>query len=202
MAKPSVVFVLGGPGAGKGTQCAKIEEHFGFKHVSAGDCLREERNTPGSQYGELIESYIREGEIVPVDITVNLLKKKMEQHGWNGGKFLIDGFPRNEENLDGWYKVIGDAADDKMCLFFDCPETVMEARLLERGKTSGRSDDNIESIRKRFKTFVSETMPIIKSFEAKGKSKHVIADRPVDAVWAEVQEVFSNIEKHGNLRGA
>ena len=59
-----VVFVLGGPGAGKGTQCANLVPDFGFVHLSAGDLLREERNREGSEFGELIETYIREGKIV------------------------------------------------------------------------------------------------------------------------------------------
>ena len=74
MSKPQVVFVLGGPGAGKGTQCERIVSNFGFVHLSAGDLLREER-TSGSKDGELIENYIKEGKIVPVEITINLIKK-------------------------------------------------------------------------------------------------------------------------------
>ncbi|KAF4647558.1 cytidine monophosphate (UMP-CMP) kinase 1, cytosolic, partial [Perkinsus olseni] len=123
---PTVVFVLGGPGAGKGTQCDLIEKGFGFVHLSAGDLLREERNREGSEYGDLIEKYIREGAIVPVEITVNLLKRAMEKHDWEHGRFLIDGFPRNEDNLDGWERVLGGKVDEKFCLFFDCPEDVME----------------------------------------------------------------------------
>lgn len=74
----------------------------------------------------------------------------MEQSQTKGDHhFLIDGFPRNQDNLDGWNRVMGNYAKVQFVLFFDCPEDVMEARLLERGKTSGRTDDNIESIKKR-----------------------------------------------------
>merc|ERR1719281_92705 len=75
-AKPRVLFVLGGPGAGKGTQCAKVVENFKrWAHVSAGDCLRAERNDPTSKDGEIISQNIKEGKIVPVEITVKLLMK-------------------------------------------------------------------------------------------------------------------------------
>merc|ERR1712013_798913 len=104
--KPNVMEVLGGPGAGKGTQCAKIVEQFGHVHLSAGDLLRAERASPGSQYGELIEHHITNGTIVPVEITCSLLERAMTESDKNN--FLIDGFPRNEDNLQGWTKVMGD----------------------------------------------------------------------------------------------
>ncbi|GME70481.1 unnamed protein product [Ambrosiozyma monospora] len=69
-----VIFVLGGPGSGKGTQCAKLVSQYGFVHLSAGDLLRAEQNKPGSEVGELIKNYIKEGLIVPQEITIGLLK--------------------------------------------------------------------------------------------------------------------------------
>jgi len=71
--KATVVIILGGPGSGKGTQSDHIKEDFKFTHLSAGDLLRAERKTPGSQYGEIIEKYIVDGKIVPSEITVMLL---------------------------------------------------------------------------------------------------------------------------------
>ncbi|XP_036319599.1 uncharacterized protein LOC118734019 [Rhagoletis pomonella] len=99
-------FVLGGPGAGKGTQCSKIVERYQFVHLSAGDLLREERACQGSEYGTLIEDYIRNGKIVPVEMTCSLLEKAMQNFGQQ--KFLIDGFPRNQDNFDGWTRQMGD----------------------------------------------------------------------------------------------
>jgi len=148
--RPQVVFVLGGPGAGKGTQCAKISAAFGYHHLSAGDLLREERNRPDSKYGELINSHIKEGKLVPVEITVKLIQQAMEKLGWAGGRFLIDGFPRSFDNMQGWEAVLGGMVEIKFALFFDATETTMEARLIERGKTSGRADDRPASIKKTF----------------------------------------------------
>lgn len=103
--KPEVVFVLGGPGAGKGTLCRYIVERYGYVHLSAGDLLREERTKPGSEYGELIETHIRNGTIVPVEITCSLIDRAMQTSENPLCRFLIDGFPRNQDNLDGWNKV-------------------------------------------------------------------------------------------------
>jgi hypothetical protein len=95
--KVACFFVLGGPGSGKGTNCARLVKEYGFVHLSAGDLLRAERDS-GSPNGELINNIILKGEIVPVEITVNLIKKAVEKAGGASKKFLIDGFPRNEDN--------------------------------------------------------------------------------------------------------
>jgi UMP-CMP kinase len=101
--KPTVIFVLGGPGAGKGTQCANIVKTYNFLHLSAGDLLRAEMNS-GSQYGEMIATMIKEGKIVPSEVTVRLLDQAMNKSGQS--KFLIDGFPRNAENNSSWEKEV------------------------------------------------------------------------------------------------
>lgn len=88
-----VLFVLGGPGAGKGTQCANLVRDFGFKHLSAGDLLREEQERPGSEFGEMIKEYIREGKIVPQEVTIQLLENAMKRamDEEKKDRFLIDG---------------------------------------------------------------------------------------------------------------
>ncbi|XP_039928973.1 UMP-CMP kinase [Hirundo rustica] len=191
--KPVVVFVLGGPGAGKGTQCARIVEKYGYTHLSAGDLLRDERKRPGSQYGELIENYIKEGEIVPVEITISLLKRAMDQTmaaNSQKNKFLIDGFPRNEDNLQGWTKTMDGKADVSFVLFFDCDNEICIGRCLERGKSSGRSDDNRESLEKRIHTYLQSTKPIIDLYERMGKVRKVDASKSVDEVFEKVVQIF------------
>ena len=80
----------------------------------------------------------------------------MEKAGWSGKKFLIDGFPRNAENYAGWQEAMGDAVEVPCVLHFDASEEAMTARILERAKTSGRADDNLESLKKRFDNFRTE----------------------------------------------
>uniref|UniRef100_A0A2K5I6V1 Uncharacterized protein n=1 Tax=Colobus angolensis palliatus TaxID=336983 RepID=A0A2K5I6V1_COLAP len=126
---------------------------YGYTHLSAGELLRDERKNPDSQYGELIEKYIKEGKIVPVEITISLLKREMDQTmaaNAQKNKFLIDGFPRNQDNLQGWNKTMDGKADVSFVLFFDCNNEICIERCLERGKSSGRSDDNRESLEKRY----------------------------------------------------
>jgi len=190
--KPKVVFILGGPGAGKGTICSRIVEDYHWVHLSAGDLLRAERQNPESKNGQLIEHYIKEGKIVPVEITVNLIKKAMFQHVKHGNTvFLVDGFPRNLDNKDGWEKVMGDDVSLESVLFFDCPEATLTARCLNRGQ--GRADDNLEAIKKRFVTYQNESRPIIDHYAKEGLVTKIETSKPVDAVYAEAKVVIDRI---------
>lgn len=165
-----VIFVLGGPGAGKGTQCANLVRDYGFTHLSAGDLLRSEQEREGSEFGALIKNHITEGIIVPMEITVQLLENAMTevmQRAPDGkGRFLIDGFPRK---MDQALKFEEAVCKSRFVLFYDCDEETMLERLLERGKTSGRDDDNRESITKRFRTFEQTSMPVVDYFADQGR---------------------------------
>ncbi|ABN67773.2 Uridylate kinase (UK) (Uridine monophosphate kinase) (UMP kinase) [Scheffersomyces stipitis CBS 6054] len=187
--KIKVIFVLGGPGSGKGTQSALLVKEHGFVHLSAGDLLREEQKREGSKYGELIANYIKEGLIVPQEVTVALLEQAIKESYAKGStKFLIDGFPRK---MDQALTFENQIAKSSFTLFFECPEQVMLKRLLERGKTSGRTDDNIESITKRFRTFIETSMPVVNHFEEQGKVIKVQCDQPVDVVYTQVKNALS-----------
>lgn len=190
----TVIFVLGGPGAGKGTQCARLVRDYGFTHLSAGDLLRAEQDRPGSQYGQLIRDCIKNGAIVPMEVTVALLENAMRDtlssSNTTKGRFLIDGFPRKMDQAVKFEEVVCPA---KMVLFYDCPEAEMEKRLLERGKTSGREDDNAESIRKRFKTFVETSMPVVEYFAKQGKVVKVDSTPGPEKVAEETKEQLRRV---------
>lgn len=185
----TVVFVLGGPGAGKGTQCARLVAHHGFTHLSAGDLLRAEQDRPGSQFGDLIRDHIKNGLIVSMEVTVQLLENAMGEalarSGSAKGRFLIDGFPRKMDQAIRFEEAVCPA---RTVLFFDCPEDKLEQRLLERGKTSGRADDNADSIRKRFRTFVQTSMPVVDYYDSKGCLIRVDATPAPDLVFADTQK--------------
>ena len=191
----TVIFVLGGPGAGKGTQCANLVSEYGFTHLSAGDLLRAEQDRPGSQFGDLIRSYIKDGLIVPMEVTIKLLENAMRATRESAdateaakSRFLIDGFPRK---LDQAHKFEASVCPARLVLFYDCDEATMEHRLLERGKTSGRADDNAESIRKRFRTFVETSMPVVDYFETQDKVVKVDATATPAEVFAKTKEVLA-----------
>ena len=187
IAKPRVIFVLGGPASGKGTQCTKLAGEFGMKHLSAGELLREEQAS-GSANGATIDSIIKEGKIVPVQITLDLLKRAIL--GTRANRFLIDGFPRNWDNLRGWEGNMLPVCDVEAVMFIDCPEGELEKRLLSRGLTSGRSDDNLATAKKRFATFYAATMPIVEHYESLNKLIRVRGDASIDAVFSDMVDAL------------
>lgn len=117
-------MLFSGPGTGKGTQCKNLVRDFGFIHLSAGDLLRAERSRNGPN-AELINTYIAEGKIVPIRITCMLIKEAMEQAGWEKSIFLIDGFPRNEENLQGWNEAMENKIDTRGVIYMNASEECM-----------------------------------------------------------------------------
>ena len=176
---------MGGPGSGKGTQCARLVERYGMVHLSAGDLLRAEVAS-GSELGEGIKAVIDQGKIVTSETTVALLCAAMEG---SAGPFLIDGFPRSLSNLEAFETSVRPAA---FMLFLEVSEDEMEARLLNRGQTSGRSDDNRETIVKRFRTFQAESMPVIDALERRGCLRRVDAASDVDDVFGRVCAAFAD----------
>ena len=108
---PYVAFVLGGPGSGKGTQCLKIAETFGFEHIGAGDLLRKEMYS-STEEGAMIQKLMREGSIAPSEVTVKLIQKAIESA--ENRKFLIDGFPRSEENRTAYERIVS-SFDEIIC---------------------------------------------------------------------------------------
>ncbi|KAI3918560.1 hypothetical protein MKX01_041880 [Papaver californicum] len=186
--KVQVVFVLGGPGSGKGTQCTNIVEHFGFTHLSAGDLLRAEIRS-GSENGTMISNMIKEGKIVPSEVTVKLLQRAMNES--ENDKFLIDGFPRNEENRAAFENVTGIIPE--FVLFFDCSEEEMEKRLL--GRNQGREDDNIETIKKRFKVFMESSIPVVDYYASKDKVRKIDAAKPITEVFESVKTCFTPVHE-------
>ncbi|KAJ4830320.1 bifunctional uridylate/adenylate kinase [Turnera subulata] len=183
----TVVFVLGGPASGKGTQCPKIVENFGFTYISAGDLLKAEVKS-GCEVGIVIQNFIKEGKIVPSEVTLRLIEKAMQQS--ENKKFIIDGFPRNEENRVAFENIM--KIEPALVLFFDCPEEELTRRMLNRNQ--GRIDDNIETIPKRLKVYFESTLPVIHHYSSKGKVRKIDAGRSIDEVFEDVKRVFLQLE--------
>jgi len=154
--------------------------------------LRAERQKTTSKLAEIINNAILSGKIVPSDITVQLIQNAMEEEQ-EKNKFVIDGFPRSIENKNAWDKLLGSSCTVEFVLYLDCPESVMTQRLLQRGQTSGRADDNLEIIKKRFETAQKEEKPVVQIYKDIGKLRVVNADSSADDVYEKFSALFQDL---------
>lgn len=162
------VVIFGAPGSGKGTQSENIIKEYGFFHVSTGDVLRAQI-AAGTELGKIAESYISQGKLIPDELMIDILEKVLSEGDTSNG-IILDGFPRTiaqAEALDGMFAKHGVKLDIVLGLEVDEEELV--ARLLNRGKTSGRSDDNLETIHKRLDVYRNQTTPLRDHYIAQGK---------------------------------
>ncbi|XP_049933166.1 UMP-CMP kinase-like isoform X4 [Nymphaea colorata] len=133
----------------------------------------------------MIRDTIKEGKIVPSDVTVSLIKREIQAS--ENDKFLIDGFPRSEDNRVAFEHIIG--AEPELVLFLECPEEEMIRRVLNRNQ--GRIDDNIETIEKRLKVFNKLNFPVINYYDAKGKLRKISAVGTIEEVFEKIKPQFS-----------
>ena len=184
---PFVVFVAGGPGCGKGTQCVRIKEEFNLIHLSTGDLMREEVKA-GSYLGGEIEKHMSAGTLVPDDIVLALLKKAMLKNQ-DTNRFLLDGFPRAVEQAQRFEREI---AEVSFMLYLEASHETMMQRIKGRAATNpGRVDDNDDTVRKRLEVFDQQTMPLCNYYGPIGKLRKANAEKPPDDVFAEVKRYFS-----------
>ena len=184
MSKPQVIFVMGGPGAGKGTQCAKLVKEFGFATFSTGDLLRGVVKEQKAEGWQQLEADMKEGKLISSERVLFYLKDAMLKS--DKKKILVDGYPRNQENMDVWDKVMKDVVEVKAALFFGCPAEEMKKRILGRGE--GRADDNEKTILKRIDVFDKETRPLAPIFEKQGILIRIDCNRTKD-------EIFEDLKK-------
>ncbi|XP_015576412.2 UMP-CMP kinase 3 isoform X1 [Ricinus communis] len=187
---PRVVFVLGGPGGGKSTQCANLAKQIGYTHLSSGDLLRKAMKLDAENGYPLvsrpmIESIIKEGKSVPSDVTMRILQKAIDESG--NDKFLLDGFPRDEEIRSAFETATN--IEPELVLFFDCSAEEREKRILSRNE--GRVDDNPDSLRKRFKYFEEHTLPVVDYYRSKGIVSEVDAAKPTEEVFEKLKSILN-----------
>ncbi|KAM3186909.1 hypothetical protein ACTXT7_003376 [Hymenolepis weldensis] len=206
-----VVFVLGPPGSGKGTICNIISPRYAFKHLSAGDLLREEMNQADSKLAEQIKKHMKMGTMVPVEITCRLLSNAMEETRRTDGntRFLVDGFPRNEDNKTGWEMFMGhveickviavDCSDEYSLISINIRYLMLmqwkpliklaffqECILRCKSRKCGRVDDDEQILKNRLAYHREHCIPIIEYYEKKGLVVHINGEQTRENVRYEV----------------
>ena len=183
--KPRIVFVIGGPGCGKGTQCKRIVQNFKYQSFSTGDLLRQYVKDKKDGYEE-IDNQMKEGKLISSSTLMKVLKEYILNS--RNKKILVDGYPRNQENVDVWEKEMKDLVEVKGALYIEVSNEEMKKRLL--GRNEGRADDNEETIAKRLTTFEQETKPIVGYFEKQGNLIKIDGMKTVDEISKEIGDKF------------
>lgn len=158
------IILFGPPGSGKGTQAEKLVDRYGLIHISTGDLFRFEikNNTP---LGIEAKSYMDKGQLVPDSVTIGMLRNKVEKHPEANG-FIFDGFPRTDHQAEALDKLMKEKNTEiHILLSLEVDEDEIVKRLLKRGETSGRTDDqNQDIIRNRFKIYQEETAQVFNHY--------------------------------------
>lgn len=188
--KAKIIFVVGGPGSGKGTQCEKIVQKYGYTHLSTGDLLRAEVSS-GSARGKSLSSIMEKGQLVPLETVLDMLREAMLAKVDSSNGFLIDGYPREVQQGEEFERRI---SQPTLLLYVDADPETMTQRLLKRGETSGRTDDNEETIKKRLEVYYKATEPVIAYYESRGIVCKIDAKGSVESVFSEICTHLDNLK--------
>ena len=186
------IVIFGAPGSGKGTQSDKIIAEFGVEHISTGDVLRGEIKA-GTELGKTASAYINEGKLVPDSLIVDMLAATLDAKGSDINGVIFDGFPRTiaqAEALDAMLKDRGQQVNIVVGLEVNDEELIK--RIIARGKTSGRADDNEETAKKRLATYYSQTLPLKDFYVNQGKYAKIHGVGSIDDIYAEISKAIAN----------
>lgn len=189
------IILCGAPGCGKGTQSEFIVSKYGLTHLSTGNLMRKEMAS-GSELGKLLDSYISQGHLVPDDVTMQLLEQHIDSLPADTKGLIFDGFPRTLNQavqLERLMKKRGDTT--AMLIDINVPEDEIIRRLIERGKTSGRADDNLETIKERLVVYHEQTRPVDDYYELNDKYVRIQGLGTISEIFGRISRVLDKIYK-------
>lgn len=162
------IVIFGAPGSGKGTQSERIVEKFNLHHISTGEVLREEISK-GTELGKIAKGYIDQGQLIPDSLMIDILVDVLDSFK-NSKGVVFDGFPRTISQAEELKRVLAERGQEvTIMLDLKVPEEELIKRLIQRGKDSGRADDNEETIKKRLEVYHTLTSPLIDWYKNEGK---------------------------------
>ena len=188
------VVLFGPPGSGKGTQSEKIIEKYGLVHISTGDLLREEVAAQ-TVLGMEAKAIMDKGELVSDKIVIGMIRKKLEENQGGSG-FIFDGFPRTVDQARELRKALTDY-DERVgvMISLEVPREELVKRLLKRGKETGRSDDNLDTINNRIDVYNRQTIPVTYYYDKLHKHAAVEGIGSVDKIFEGIVEVIAKVKQ-------
>ncbi len=181
------IIIFGAPGSGKGTQSAKLVSEYNFAHISTGDVLRAEIKS-ATALGKTASEYINEGKLVPDTLIIDMLRLRLEEESSSAAGVIYDGFPRTiaqAEALDKMLLERGEKVD--VVIGLETDEAELIKRILFRGQTSGRVDDNEETAKKRLDTYNNQTLPLKDYYVAQGKYAKINGTGNIEDIFTDIK---------------
>ena len=189
-----IIVLFGKPGAGKGTQAALLKENFELAHISTGDVFRY-HIANNTELGTLAKSYMDKGELVPDTVTIDMLASEVDRSIDSAKGYIFDGFPRTTAQAEALDELLADKGlSVNATIALEADEDELTARLLERGKSSGRSDDtDEEKIRTRFAEYNAKTAPLIAYYKDQDKFHSVNGIGEIASINERLSSIISRL---------
>lgn len=187
------IVLFGPPGSGKGTQAQNLISKFNLKQISTGDLFRFNMKND-TELGKLAKSYIDKGELVPDQVTIDMLIDEVKKPTDAAG-FIFDGFPRTAEQTEALETIVKEQLNSEIsvCLALIVEDEILVERLLKRGETSGRTDDsNVDIIRNRIKEYYAKTAEVAELYKKQGKYVEVYGVGEINEI---SEKLYAEIEK-------
>lgn len=190
------IVIFGAPGSGKGTQSENLIKEYNLAHISTGDVLRNEIKN-STELGKLAEGYISKGQLVPDDVVIDMLAKVLDQKIKDGAKGVIfDGYPRTIPQGEALDKMLEERGEEVSAVVsLDVEESELIDRLIKRGKDSGRSDDNYDTIKARLDVYNNQTSPLKEHYNKTGKLHSIHGMGKVEDIFGRIAEAIKKIHQ-------
>ena len=187
------IVIFGAPGSGKGTQSKKIIERYGFDYISTGDMLRR-AISEGRELGKKAKDYIDRGQLVPDDVIVGIIADFLDDKKGSKG-VIFDGFPRTLKQAEALKTMLNERGTDiHILLDLQVEDEELVERLLERGKISGRSDDNPETIKARLDVYHTQTAPLATYYIGEGKHVLIKGIGQIEEIFERITEAIDRVK--------
>jgi len=186
------IILCGAPGSGKGTQSELLVSQYGLKHLSTGDLLRNEIKEK-TELGQIASGYISQGQLVPDQMIIDIIVKNIDEQPDDCKGFILDGFPRTVAQAEALESILN-SRNKKSTVLIDLnvPDEELINRLLKRGESSGRADDNLETIKKRLDVYYSQTTPVAEYYKTLNKYAFVEGLGTIEEIFSRISSAIEN----------
>lgn len=188
------VVIFGAPGSGKGTQSDLIIKEYGLDHISTGDVLRTEIKAQ-TELGKTAQLYINDGKLLPDSLIIDMLSNVLDAKGAETKGVIFDGFPRTIPQAEALNVMLAKRGTKvSVVIGLEVQDKELVKRIIARGQTSGRADDNEETAKKRLDTYYSQTLPLKDFYQTEGKYEKIQGEGSIEAIFADIKHAIDAVK--------